>query len=390
MTQNEVRHDGFAGGSQGRARHHIVNVGLFLGVVFACLLIAEGVVRTFMGDTIVLFPRYHTSATYGDFTIRVLRPHSVFKHTSVDGSWKFAINENGFRNDRNFGYQKAPGVVRVLSIGDSHTEGFEVRQDHTFSAVLERYLESQGIDAEVINAGVSGFGTAEELVFLANEGMRYDPDFIVLGFFRNDFDDNIKSNLYALDDGELVIANRVHTPAVRVLDLLNGIGPLRWLSENSYLYSLAMNTVWERGKRLLLGRREAALATEYAVGSGSLDALKTQLGVRLIEDLHATAKGGGSELIILDVPQIDPVREFSSSVPAGLEEAFERHSDRYFHSETVLDAYRDGTTEFHVPHGHRHISEFTHRILGTQTGRYIAEVLARRADAAEAASDPGN
>ena len=36
--------------------------------------------------------------------------------------------------------EKPDGGFRVLSLGDSHTVGFEVRQEHTFSEVLERFL----------------------------------------------------------------------------------------------------------------------------------------------------------------------------------------------------------------------------------------------------------
>ena len=52
--------------------------------------------------------------------------------------------------------------------------------------------------AEAINAGVSGFGTAEALAFLENEG-HYRPDVVVLGFYANDFEDNLKAGLFALD-----------------------------------------------------------------------------------------------------------------------------------------------------------------------------------------------
>src|SRR5438874_1371459 len=96
------------------------------------------------------------------------------------------------------------GTLRVLSLGDSHTQGYEVRQEATFSAVLERYLRSHGVRAEVLNAGVSGYSTAEELAFLENEGYRYQPDVVVVAFYANDFEDNLKADLFGLDKGRLV------------------------------------------------------------------------------------------------------------------------------------------------------------------------------------------
>jgi lysophospholipase L1-like esterase len=104
--------------------------------------------------------------------------------TTIDGSWKCVTNSRGFRNTREFDYGKPANTLRVLSVGDSHTQGYEVRQEFTFSAVLERFLSHRGKKAEVINTGVSGFSNAEELVFLENEGIKYNPDVVVLGFFR--------------------------------------------------------------------------------------------------------------------------------------------------------------------------------------------------------------
>ena len=94
-------------------------------------------------EKIVLFPRYHSDANYGEFTLRRLRPNTTFWHTSIDGNWKFVTNAQGFRDERDFSYAKPPGRLRVLTLGDSHTEGFEVRQTQTYSAVMERFLRAK-------------------------------------------------------------------------------------------------------------------------------------------------------------------------------------------------------------------------------------------------------
>ena len=192
----------------------IINLTLLLFVIGICFTIGEAVIRILYKDKIVLFPRYHTDTVYGEYQIRRLRPKSVFWHTSMDGSWKFTTNAQGFRDYRNFKYEKSPNTLRILSLGDSHTLGFEVKQENTFSAVIERYLNNyikhNGIKAEteVINAGVSGFSTAEELVFLENEGIKYKPDFVILAYFVNDLEDNIKSDLFQLKDGNLIVKTK--------------------------------------------------------------------------------------------------------------------------------------------------------------------------------------
>ena len=352
------------------AKSWLKNLSLFAISVLLSLLTAEGVVRFFYKNQIVLFPRYHTSAHYGDFVLRRLRPNTVFWHSSVDGSWKFISNAQGFRDERDYHYEKPRGRLRVLSLGDSHTEGFEVRQGHTFSAAIERFLNSRGIDAEVLNAGISGFGTAEELVFLESEGVRYQPDIVVLGFFANDLEDNIKAGLFKLQKGKLVVAKHEHVPGVKILDVIDAIPLMRWLSENSYLYSFALNTVWERAKAILLSEAEVAATTEYAVATESISDIKKELMAALLRRMYEFCDKRGIKLIVLDIPSTSIYKQFHSSIPEDIKAIVRHASHRFIDSEEVLGKYRN-VVEIHVPHGHRHISEFTHATLGVAAASEI-------------------
>jgi len=337
------------------------------------LILGELFVRIFLGDGITLFPRYQAAATYGEFTIRRLRPETTFWHTSVDGSWKFTVNEQGFRDDRDFAYDKRDDTLRIVVLGDSHTQGFEVRQDHTYAAVIERYLDSRGLESEVINTGVSGFGTAEEAVFLEYEGLRYHPDVVVLGFYANDFDDNIKSDLFRIKNDDLVINKTAHVPGVRILKFHNAIGPLRWLSENSYLYSLTMNTIWETFKSALLSRKRERL--ELAVATGEANSYQKRLAARLIERIYRLCKENGIIFIVVCIPQTHGVEDFRSSIPDDLLAYFERNSDALILGEKVLSPYRH-IAEFHLPHGQHHISELSHMLLGVEVARVIQQLVA--------------
>lgn len=259
------------------------NITLSFAAIIIALVIGETGLRLFYKKQVVLFPRYTTDAQYGEFTIRRLRPNSVFWHTSVDGSWKFITNAQGLRNKKDFDYNKSSGVLRILSLGDSHTQGMEVGQQQTFSAVAERYMRGEGIDVEVINAGVSGFSTAEALVYLENEGVKYLPDVVVLGFFANDLEDNVKAGIFVLTEKGLIIKKKRHVPAGDILNVINQFGLLMWLSENSYIYSFTFNSVWNHAKRLLLGREEAKLTTEYAIPADEMDEYQFALMASLIE-----------------------------------------------------------------------------------------------------------
>jgi hypothetical protein len=97
----------------------------------------------------------------------------------------YAINRRGLR-DRERDYQAAPGVERVLVLGDSFAEGFSVRLEDAVSQVLERRLLARGCAAEVVNGGTVGYSTDQEVLFYREEGARYAPRVVVLLLYYND------------------------------------------------------------------------------------------------------------------------------------------------------------------------------------------------------------
>lgn len=346
--------------------------------IIILLLVAEFGVRMFAADKIVMFPRFHTDAKYGDFTVRKLRPNTVFWHTSVDGTWRFQTNAQGYRDDHDYVYEKPDGSIRIITLGDSTMAGFEVRQDRTFSTTLERYLNAHNINNDVINTGVSGYGVAEELVVLENEAIKYDPDFVVLAFYANDFQGNLKSGLFTVKDGELVVRNHEYIPGVRIMNVLNSFALLRWLSENSYLYSYGLNTSWELGKKLLYSELKTRLKTEFALTEEEVDEYRLELATLLIKRMHKFCQDNGIHLIIMDIPKPMKLGEVRSSVPPEFLDAVISNSDTYLGSQEVFKEAKY-LAELHVPHGHRHISEFAHLTLAVEAGKIIRRVLAEKA-----------
>jgi hypothetical protein len=349
------------------------NILLMIGSFIAAALLAELVLRQVLGGNFALFPRFHAAVQYGPYTLRRSQPGAHFTHTSVDGRWTFTINSQGFRDDVDYAYPKPNGVLRVLALGDSHTIGYESAQDRTYSKVIERQLAKRNIRAQVINAGVSGFSTAEELVFLEHEGFKYNPDVVVLGFYRNDFEDNLKSNLFTIDNGALVEANRAFIPGVRALGFVNSVPGTVWLSQHSYLYSLGFNTAWDVAKRALLDKARADALTEYAIPTQDLDDKMKRLGGALIDRLHAVTQARGTPLIILDIPATTGLETFVTSVLEELRSAFKADSERLILSEDVLGAYQ-GLATFHRPHGNWHINEFSHMLFGMAAADAIIEL----------------
>lgn len=105
------------------------------------------------------------------------------------------INSHGLR-DREYTYEKAEGVYRILIVGDSVTYAQEVPLEQTWHELLESRLnQSDGRTVEIIAAGVGGWSTDQELLYLRHEGCRYQPDLIILQFTLNDPIGNTSSNL---------------------------------------------------------------------------------------------------------------------------------------------------------------------------------------------------
>ena len=117
------------------------------------------------------------------------------------------INDKGLR-DRPHTYERQNDQERILVLGDSFAWGYGVEESERFSQLLEK-----SIDVEVINAGVSGYSTDQELLWYQNEGNKYDTDLVLLVVTGNDVGDNdqqLVNNIYykpkfVLEGDELVL-----------------------------------------------------------------------------------------------------------------------------------------------------------------------------------------
>lgn len=124
------------------------------------------------------------------------------------------INSHGLR-EREIPYEKPEGLFRILVIGDSSVVGFEVPQETVFTRVMEDRLREAGHRVEVINGGHRGYGTDQALLFLMDDGVRYEPDLVLYKWTANDLEDNVtvhrpfrkygKSWFDLDEDGDLVL-----------------------------------------------------------------------------------------------------------------------------------------------------------------------------------------
>jgi lysophospholipase L1-like esterase len=114
------------------------------------------------------------------------------------------INSHGLRNPETT-YEKPSGTFRILNLGDSVAMGWGIREQDTYGRQLEQLLNEQARDRqrfEVINAGVPGWNLENELAYLQAEGLKYEPDLILLDItLAND----IKGKSALLRDEQLAL-----------------------------------------------------------------------------------------------------------------------------------------------------------------------------------------
>ena len=133
-----------------------------------------------------------------------------------EGEAYIHINSSGRRDDRQYTTTKPGDIFRVAVIGDSYAEAMQVPVGLTFWSVLERELGKcaalSGKRAEVLNFGVSSYGTAQELMILRKRVWAFSPDVVLLAFASvNDVRNNSRQleqddlrPYFVFQNGELV------------------------------------------------------------------------------------------------------------------------------------------------------------------------------------------
>lgn len=123
-------------------------------------------------------------------------PNSAFDYSGEGLTQRIRYNRDGFR-DENHPVVKPPGVYRIAVLGDSYVEAPQVAESDRFTEQLETECNRAGLAkerrVEVLNFGVSSYGTFQELQTLKDVVWQYQPDLVVLCLLTgNDFQNNCR------------------------------------------------------------------------------------------------------------------------------------------------------------------------------------------------------
>lgn len=193
---------------------------------------------------------------------------------------------------------KPKDTFRILVLGDSVTFGWGIRNEDGYASQLASLLTTMWPDKrfEVINAGVSGYGTWQEALWLDETGRKLSPDVIVVQVHLNDAADNLWGTLSpgASSGGS-------------------------WLARHSMLYRLVSRVAGGDAPSGILDQAGAA----PCIRDWKVDTQRVcwELTEELLGDIQKTASALGAKAVLMPSPmrwQVEPgVRDPRAWVDAG-------------------------------------------------------------------------
>ncbi len=275
------------------SRRRMACLLLALAGVMAALLIAEGALAIMNPEAL----RPHPPGMYTlDRDVGyVLTPSFEGHFKRAEFNTHITVGELGLR-----GGDPSPrghNALRILCLGDSFTFGYGVAEEETWPVLLQHRLASRypNCDIDVLNAGVPGYGTDEELEFLKSRGNLLDPDLVIVQFFAgNDFVDNRSP------------ARATHKLQDGILYIVDGRGaqsqPL-WLRANNWLKtrSHVVSVVSEHLGYLTM--RAGLLAALEKPSSEHFTEAEAAVATELLVKIASVADGLGARTLFLFVPE---------------------------------------------------------------------------------------
>ena len=108
-----------------------------------------------------------------------LKPSTLGKHQDLDFNIPVTINSKGLREPER-SYERVPDKFRIVLVSDSATFASGVTIEQSPPALLEQAL---GVErTEVVNLSVPAYNNVQEYLLLIEEGLKYQPDLVLLGF----------------------------------------------------------------------------------------------------------------------------------------------------------------------------------------------------------------
>lgn len=356
------------------AQHHArsfswTNLTLLAGSVLLVLVAGEVATRAlFPAPLPWLYPQLR------------YRPDPRLIFTMVPGQHSFSanvpvrINERGFRG-RIFPYSRQPGIPRLLFLGDSIIFGYGLPEEQVTSSLVARLLDVGEVEVESINAGVPAYNTGQETALLEAEGLRYSPDWVILGFCWNDL--SAKSGVSVGKDGNLIAAGGHEISGWgRVLKTSTGYALRNLLKKSRLLYSISTVLLTRgnsRSSERATGMRSDILSgtTTPRIAQGWEEVARS---LRRLQELSHTHH---FRILVVAYPMLASLEESHpmSSYPSRLAAMCERDGLPFLDLEPVFREHYRGRESLFLPYDPDHPNAKGHALAAEAVTGHLKSLM---------------
>jgi lysophospholipase L1-like esterase len=225
------------------------------------------------------------------------------------------VNAAGFRSRTQTDLPKPAGRYRIAVLGDSVTIGMGVADDESFSARTEQLLRQRfpGKDLDVVNLGIPGYDTRQEVGLLRRHLAQLQPDLVLVGFYSNDVPDVLEGEV--TPTGTPIAAGQQHAGQVLHMDSTTPSFADRYLRRSRIIFIAGRTFNRARGAGES-GMARLTIETDMVQGKRSpqIDRAWSRIGMQL-EALHDLARSNGFGSAIVALPPRELVSGQFSSGP---------------------------------------------------------------------------
>lgn len=209
-------------------------------------------------------------------------------------------NRFGLRTSNKLLMKNPERKRRIIILGDSYVWGYGVGDKDVFTE-----LTKPGSDVELINFGVSGYGTDQEYLFYKKLGKSFEVDEVILMITPyNDFMNNISRKQYGYKKPYFKLANE-HLQLISDHLKPNTLKNIQnWLNERLYGFNY-INSLF-RNRRFLESRKKGASAPKQFVLDGNSvsdsDRNSMKITIRIVDELRKLVRSQGREFKVVFIP----------------------------------------------------------------------------------------
>lgn len=167
------------------------------------ILLVTGINKTYVEQRAGVYQSPYNQNMGNYYNVRF--PHDTVLLKSPEFVFPRIINSLG-HSDKEWSTVKDSSVIRVVTLGDSFTEGDGAPADSAYPRLLESLLKDKGHKIEVLNAGVAGSDPFFSYRNLKDRLLAFDADVVVQTIYSDDmlFDIPLRGGMQRFVDDTVI------------------------------------------------------------------------------------------------------------------------------------------------------------------------------------------